>query len=190
MSLKKVGNHNIHSLADVQSQLIGEGTIIWQFCVVLSNAQIGKFCNINASVFVENDVIIGDNVTVKCGVQLWDGIRIEDFVQVGPNVTFSNDRFPKAKRQFKLENTVVEKGASIGANATICPGITIGRHSMIGAGAVVTKNVEPYSVVVGNPAKRKGYITLDGVRINEQMKDEFGSLYTWSERGELIKAND
>ena len=190
MSLLRIDNYNVHSLADVQSQQIGEGTVIWQFCVVLSNAQIGKFCNLNASVFVENDVIIGDSVTIKCGVQLWDGIRIEDFVQVGPNVAFSNDRFPKAKRQFKIEQTIVETGASIGANATICPGITIGKHAMVGAGAVVTKDVEPYSVVVGNPAVRKGYITLDGFRVNEQMKDEFDNLYGWSESGELIKVND
>jgi acetyltransferase-like isoleucine patch superfamily enzyme len=135
-------------------------------------------------------VVIEDNVTIKCGVQLWDGIRIKKFVQVGPNVTFSNDRFPKAKRQFKMENTLVEEGASIGANATICPGITIGRHSMVGAGAVVTKDVEPYAVVVGNPAVRKGYLTLEGFRINEQMKDEFDSLYAWSDFGELIKVDD
>jgi UDP-2-acetamido-3-amino-2,3-dideoxy-glucuronate N-acetyltransferase len=190
MSLKKVGNHSVHSLADVQSEQVGEGTVIWQFCVVLSNAQIGKFCNVNASVFIENDVVIGDNVTIKCGVQLWDGIRIQDFVQVGPNVTFSNDRFPKAKRKFKIEITFVEKGASIGANATICPGLTIGRHSIVGAGAVVTKDVQPYSVVVGNPAVRKGYITLDGIRLDEQMRDEYDSLYEWGESGELIKVND
>lgn len=144
----------IHSLSDVQSTNIGEGTMIWQFCVILKNAQIGSNCNINCQVFIENDVIIGDNVTIKPGVQIWDGVTIEDHVFIGPNVTFTNDIFPKSKNtDFKLEKTLIKKGASIGANATILPGITIGENALIGAGSVVTKDVPANEIWVGNPAK-------------------------------------
>lgn len=134
----------IHKLADVQSQNIGEGTNIWQYCVVLPGAVIGDNCNICSHCFIENDVTIGNNVTVKCGVQLWDGVEIEDDVFIGPNVTFCNDRYPKSgNKNFKLEKVIVKKGASIGANATILPGVTIGENAMVGAGAVVVKDVTP-----------------------------------------------
>lgn len=144
---------NIHPLADVQSTNIGEGTRIWQFCVVFAGAKIGANCNICAQVLIENDVVIGDNVTVKSGVQLWDGIRVEDNVCIGPNATFTNDLFPRAKQPYQQLGTVIKKGASIGANATILPGVTIGENAMVGAGSVVTKDVPPGAVVVGNPAK-------------------------------------
>lgn len=148
----------IHSLADVQSTNIGEGTSIWQFSIVLKGAIIGKNCNINCQVFIENDVIIGDNVTIKPGVQIWDGVSLEDDVFVGPNVTFTNDLFPKSKnKDFELKKTIVKKGASIGANATILAGITIGENSLIGAGSVVTKNIPENTVWFGNPAKQKGF---------------------------------
>ncbi|AKL98625.1 acyltransferase [Endomicrobium proavitum] len=144
----------IHPLSDVQSKNIGENTKVWQFCVVLPNAKIGKNCNICSHVFIENDVVVGDNVTVKCGVQLWDGVIIEDNVFIGPNVAFTNDKYPKSgNKNFKLEKTIVKKGASIGANATILPGITIGENAVVGAGSVVTKSVLPNLTVVGNPAK-------------------------------------
>ncbi len=137
----------IHPLSDVQSKNIGEGTNIWQFCVVLEGARIGKNCNICSNCFIENDVVIGDNVTVKNGVSLYDGMRIEDDVFIGPNATFCNDKYPKSKnKDFKLEPIIIKKGASIGANATILPGVTIGENALIAAGAVVTKDV---------PAKRK-----------------------------------
>lgn len=137
----------IHKLADVQSQNIGEGTNIWQYCVVLPGAVIGDNCNICSHCFIENDVTIGNNVTVKCGVQLWDGVEIEDDVFIGPNVTFCNDRYPKSgNKNFKLEKVIVKKGASIGANATILPGVTIGENAMVAAGAVVTKDVYRDSV--------------------------------------------
>lgn len=133
----------IHELSDVQSRNIGDGTNIWQYCVVLPNAVIGDNCNICCHCFIENDVKIGNNVTVKCGVQLWDGIEIEDDVFIGPSVTFCNDRYPKSgNKNFKLEKVIVKKGASIGANATILPGVTIGENSLVAAGAVVTKDVE------------------------------------------------
>lgn len=140
----------IHPLSDVQSKKIGENTNIWQFCVVLAGAEIGSNCNICSHCFIENDVKIGNDVTVKCGVQIWDGIEVEDGVFIGPNVTFCNDKYPKSKnKDFKLEKTVVKKGASIGANATILPDVTIGENALIGAGAIVTKNVPPNTKVIG-----------------------------------------
>ena len=140
----------IHALSDVQTQSIGEGTNIWQFCVVLSGARIGKNCNICSHCFIENEVILGDNVTVKSGVQIWDGITLEDDVFVGPNVTFCNDRYPKSRnRDWKLEGVLVRKGASIGANATILPGVVIGAHALIGAGALVTRDVPDGMIVKG-----------------------------------------
>ena len=144
----------IHHLADVQSKNIGKGTTIWQFCVILENASIGKNCNINCNVFIENDVKIGDNVTIKPGVQIWDGITIEDDVFIGPNVTFTNDLFPRSKKHpEKFEKTLIKKGASIGANATLLAGITIGENALIGAGSVVTKDIPANEIWMGNPAK-------------------------------------
>jgi UDP-2-acetamido-3-amino-2,3-dideoxy-glucuronate N-acetyltransferase len=144
---------NIHPLSDVHCQSIGEGTRIWQFSVILEGAKIGTNCNICAQVFIENDVVIGDNVTIKNGVQLWDGLRIEDNVFIGPNVTFTNDLFPRSKKYpDQFLQSIVKSGASIGANATILPGITIGEGAMVGAGAVVTKDVPTNAVVTGNPA--------------------------------------
>lgn len=146
----------IHPLSDVQSKNIGEGTMIWQFCVVLEKAVIGKNCNINFNVFIENQVVIGDNVTIKPGVQIWDGMTVEDNVFIGPNVTFTNDKNPKSKnKDFQLLKTVVKSGASIGANATILPGITIFENAVIGAGSVVTKDVPASETWFGNPAKKK-----------------------------------
>ncbi|MFK0376742.1 acyltransferase [Pandoraea sp. NPDC090278] len=140
--------------SDVQSQSIGEGTKIWQFVVVLPGAVIGNDCNICSHCFIENDVQVGDRVTVKCGVQLWDGTVIENDVFIGPNVTFSNDNFPRSKvYPDTFAKTIVREGASIGANATILPGIEIGKGAMIGAGSVVTKNVPENAVVAGNPAR-------------------------------------
>ncbi len=145
----------VHPLADVQSTNIGEGTTVWQFCVILKGAKIGKNCNINCQVFIENDVIIGNDVTIKPGVQLWDGTIIEDKVFIGPNATFTNDLKPRSKQYPKVFlKTIVKSGASIGANATILPGVTIGENALIGAGSVVLKDVPPNSVWVGNPAKQ------------------------------------
>ena len=144
----------IHQLSDVKTTNIGQNTNIWQFCVVFPNAKIGSDCNICANVLIENEVTVGNNVTVKSGVQLWDGITLEDNVFVGPNVTFTNDLFPRSKNpDWKLSKTLVKKGASIGANATIICGVTIGEGSMVGAGSVVTKNIPAGEVWVGNPAK-------------------------------------
>lgn len=140
----------IHTLSDVQSSNIGEGTNIWQYCVVLPKAKIGKNCNICSHCFIENDVIIGDNVTIKNGVYLYDGITIEDDVFIGPNATFCNDRYPKSKnKNFKLEPILIKKGASIGANATILPGVKIGENALVGAGSVVTKDVDDSKIFMG-----------------------------------------
>lgn len=153
----------IHALSDVQSQNIGENTMIWQYCVVLKDAIIGDYCNINCHVFIENDIKIGDFVTIKPGVQIWDGITLEDYVFIGPNVTFTNDLIPRSKKYPEaFQRTIVEKGASIGANATIVAGNTIGEYALIGAGSVVTKDVPPYTVWFGNPAQQKGTIDSEG----------------------------
>ena len=144
----------IHPSSDVQSKQIGEGTRVWQYVVILPGAVIGRDGNICSHCFIENQVVVGDRVTVKCGVQLWDGVTLEDDVFVGPNATFTNDREPRSRNaSATLLPTLVKKGASIGANATILPGLTIGEGAMVGAGAVVTKDVPPRTLVVGNPAR-------------------------------------
>lgn len=137
----------IHPLSDVQTNNIGEETNIWQFCVVLPGAKIGKNCNICSNCFIENDVVIGNNVTIKNGVSVYDGIVLEDNVFIGPNVAFCNDKYPRSKQYpEKFLKTVIKKGASIGSNATILPGIVIGENSMIAAGAVVLNDVPDSSV--------------------------------------------
>lgn len=144
----------IHRLADCMNQNVPESTNIWQFCVIFPNCKIGENCNICANVLVENEVTIGNNVTIKSGVQVWDGVTLEDNVCVGPNVTFTNDRNPRSKNKgYLMEPILVKRGASIGANATILPGVTIGESAMIGAGSVVTKDVPANMTVIGNPAR-------------------------------------
>jgi UDP-2-acetamido-3-amino-2,3-dideoxy-glucuronate N-acetyltransferase len=149
----------IHPMSDVQSKKIGKNTKVWQFCVILPEASIGSNSNICAHCFIENDVTIGNNVTIKSGVYLWDGVRIEDDVFVGPNVTFTNDKFPRSKKYTDTPMiTILGKGSSIGAGATILPGVSIGERAMVGAGAVVTKSIPPMAIVVGNPAVIVGYV--------------------------------
>lgn len=167
-AMKNELSYFVHDQAICESNNIGSQTRVWAFAHVLAGAKIGEECNLCDHVFIENDVIVGDRVTIKCGVQLWDGIRIEDDVFVGPNVTFSNDLFPRSK-QYPQEflHTIIQKGASIGANATILPGITIGRKAMVGAGAVVTMNVPPHAVVVGNPARIISYSASDSTVVQK-----------------------
>lgn len=144
----------IHELSDVKSKNIGEGTNIWQYCVILPNAVIGKNCNICSHCFIENNVKIGNNVTIKNGVYLYDGITIEDDVFIGPNATFCNDKYPKSKnKNFKLEKILIKKGASIGANATILPGVTIGENSLVAAGTVVKKDLSSNKIQIGDIIK-------------------------------------
>jgi len=177
---------NIHPLADVQSANIGDGTSIWQFAIVLSKAVIGKNCNINCHTFIENDVVIGDRVTVKAGVQIWDGVRVDDDVFIGPNVTFTNDKQPRSK-QYPQEffQTVLKQGASVGANATILPGLTIGKYSLIGAGSVVTTNVPDHAIVYGNPAIVHGWVDEQGKKLNSIA----GDLWISEDGIQYIKTN-
>lgn len=150
-----------HPQSLCESKNIGKNTRIWAFAHILPNAVLGEDCNICDHVFIENDVKIGSRVTVKCGVQLWDGTVIEDDVFIGPNATFTNDIFPRSKVYPEtFLKTIVKKGASIGANATILPGLTIGENAMVGAGAVVTKSVPDNAIVVGNPARVTGYVNV------------------------------
>ncbi|MHC4430420.1 MAG: acyltransferase [Planctomycetota bacterium] len=143
----------IHRLSDVQTAKIGRNTRVWQYVVILRDAVIGADCNICSHSFIENDVVIGNRVTVKCGVRIWDGVTIEDDVFIGPNVTFTNDKFPRSKDYKEPAKTLVRRKASIGAGVAILSGIEIGENAMVAAGAVVTRDVPPNAVVAGNPAK-------------------------------------
>ena len=144
----------IHPLADCMCENISESTNIWQFCVIFPHAQIGENCNICSHCLIENEAVVGNNCTIKCGVQLWDGIILEDNVFIGANVTFTNDLYPRSKNEdWTLMKTIVRKGATIGAGSTILPGLEIGEDAMVGAGSVVTKNIPAGEVWAGNPAK-------------------------------------
>ena len=153
----------IHDAALCESSQIGAGTRVWAFAHILPGARIGRDCNVCDHVFIENQVVVGDRVTIKCGVQLWDGLEVGDDVFIGPNATFCNDRMPRSKCYPETYlATRIQAGASIGANATVLPGLTIGRNAMVGAGAVVTRSVPPNAIVVGNPARIVGYVdTVD-----------------------------
>lgn len=156
----------IHPLSDVKTKSIGYNTNVWQFAIILDQAVIGSNCNINCHTFIENDVIIGDNVTVKSGVYLWDGLRINDNVFIGPNVTFTNDKYPRSKKYpGKFQQTTIDSFVSIGAGAIILGGIRIGSYTLIGAGAVVTKDVPPHALVIGNPAKLVAYVDEEGNKL-------------------------
>lgn len=162
-------NYFVHPNGICESKNIGKNTRIWAFAHILPNAKIGDNCNICDQTFIENDVTIGNNVTIKCGVQLWDGTIIEDDVFIGPNATFTNDKFPRSKKYpEKFLVTKVEKGASIGANSTILPGITIGQNAMVGAGSVVTHSVPANAIVIGNPATISGYVGSKNYETSEK----------------------
>ena len=167
----------IHPLSDVQSKNIGDNTNIWQYCVVLPNAKIGSNCNICSHCFIENDVIIGDSVTIKCGVQLWDGVRVEDNVFIGPNVSFCNDKYPKSKnKNFTLQPVIIKKGASIGA--VILGGVTIGQNTLIAAESVVTKDIPPYEIWGGVPARRIGKrFTEEQIAVHEKKRNKSFERY-------------
>lgn len=161
----------IHESADVQASQIGDGTKIWQCVTILSGAKIGADVNVCAHCFIEDDVAIGNRVTVKSGVYLWNGVRLEDDVFIGPNVTFTNDKFPRSKVYPEtFLSTVVEKGATVGGGAVLLPGITIGQGAMVGAGAIVTKSVPPYAIVTGSPARITGYVNSGFSSLNGKSK--------------------
>jgi UDP-2-acetamido-3-amino-2,3-dideoxy-glucuronate N-acetyltransferase len=156
-------NFFVHEQGLCETDAVGTGTRIWAFAHVLAGARVGADCNICDGVFIEGGAVVGDRVTVKCGVQLWDGVELEDDVFVGPNATFTNDRFPRSRQWLAAyPRTIVRSGASIGANSTILPGLEIGRGAMVGAGAVVTRSVPPHAIVTGNPARIKGYVQTSG----------------------------
>ncbi|MBA3285932.1 MAG: N-acetyltransferase [Nitrosopumilus sp.] len=177
----------IHPLADVHSENIGEGTTVWQFSIVLEGAKIGKNSNINCHCFIENNVVIGDNVTVKSGIYIWNGVVIEDDVFLGPNVVFTNDLRPRSKQYVPVQSTIVQKGASVGANSTILAGISIGKYSMTGIGSVITRNVPDYALVYGNPAKVKGWVDENGEELTLEQPDIWvskgGSRYLYNPSG-------
>jgi acetyltransferase-like isoleucine patch superfamily enzyme len=159
-------HHYVHPQALCESTQVGAGSRVWAFAHILPGAVVGDDCNVCDGVFIENDVVVGDRVTIKCGVQLWDGLRVGDDVFIGPNATFTNDRFPRSKHtpaEFLV--TEIHDGVSIGANATVLPGVVIGRMAMVGAGAVVTADVPANAKVVGNPGRIVGYV--DDVRVDE-----------------------
>jgi len=165
-------HHFVHPQALVETDDIGEGTRVWAFAHVMRGASIGKHCNIGDHAFVEANVVVGNGVTIKNGVAIWDGVSLADHVFVGPNAVFTNDLNPRAevkksREQFLL--TEVQEGASIGANATIVCGVTIGRYAFVGAGTVVIRDVPPYALVVGNPARRIGFMCECGERLPESL---------------------
>jgi UDP-2-acetamido-3-amino-2,3-dideoxy-glucuronate N-acetyltransferase len=183
-----------HQNSICESETIGDGTRLWAFTHILPGAKLGKDCNICDFVFIENNVVLGDRVTVKSGVQLWDGIRIHDDVFIGPNVTFTNDKFPRSKQHLDdYPVTTIERGASIGANSTILPGIKIGEGCMIGAGSVVTKSVPAFAIVFGNPARIQGYIeALKPISkaVNSKVRIQEDSLPGGSKKIQLTNATD
>ncbi len=147
---------------------IGTGTKIWHFCHVMPSARIGEHCNIGQNVFVAADVQIGNNVKIQNNVSLYTGVIVEDDVFLGPSMVFTNVINPRShvNRKDEYKVTVVQRGASIGANATILCGLTLGRYSFVGAGAVVTRNVPDYALVYGNPARVKGWMCQCGIELN------------------------
>jgi UDP-2-acetamido-3-amino-2,3-dideoxy-glucuronate N-acetyltransferase len=163
----------IDPAAIVHSSSIGEGTTVWQFAVILGGAVIGKNCNINCHTFVEDDVVVGNNVTIKSGVYLWNGLRVGDNVFVGPAVVFTNDLRPRSKKFIDSVQTVIEDGASIGANATILAGVRIGKYALVGIGSVVTRDVPDHALVYGSPAKVKGWVDEAG----EELTNESAAIW-------------
>lgn len=177
----------IHTLADVKASNIGEGTTIWQYAVVLVGAAIGKNCNINCHTFIENDVVVGNNVTIKAGVYLWDGITVNDNVFIGPNATFTNDKYPRSKQYpDAFQRTVLMDGCSIGANATVLGGTTIGRFAVIGAGSVVTRDVPAFALVVGNPARIVAWVDKKGNKLTQLASGN----YVNAEGNEFVVSDD
>lgn len=180
----------IHPLSEVKTMQIGDNTFVWQYSVILQGAVIGNNCNINCHVFIENDVLIGNNVTIKSGVYLWDGITVADNVFIGPNVTFANDKMPRSKQYPEsFQRTIIEEGASIGAGSIVLGGISIGKYAMVGAGALITKDVPPRALVIGQPSRIIGWMNTNGSKMK---RIDDGWLSTddevWIEQnGQLVK---
>ena len=180
-----------HALVDDEN-CIGAGTTVWAFAHVMAETRIGANCNIGDHAFIESGVVVGDRVTIKNQTLLWEGVTVENDVFVGPRVTFANDRFPRSARMQQVRDkysskenwllkTKVRQGCSIGANATICPGVELGHYSLIAAGAVVTSDVEPHGLVMGNPAKHVGYVCSCGQKLAGHF--EYFACQTCGEKG-------
>ena len=188
------GAYFLHPSGLCESADVGAGTRIWAFAHVLAGARVGARCNLCDHTFVETGAVIGDGVTVKNGVQVWAGVTLEDDVFVGPNATFTNDVMPRAAvkrpQEAWLAPTVVRRGASIGANATIVCGTTVGEGAFVGAGAVVVGDVPPHTVVVGNPARRIGWVCRCGGRLpGPGVCGACGTAYVEDEGG-LVPSSD
>jgi len=179
----------IHPKAIVKSKNIGKGTRIWAFAHILKGAKIGENVNIGDHCFIENDVIIGNDVVIKNGISIWDGVTIEDGVFLGPNVALTNELFPRSGFPKGLEKTQIKRGTTIGANATLLTGITLGEFSTIGAGSVVTKNVSRHALMYGNPVKQKGWVCTCGKKLkfskNKEAKCSCGREFI--EKGRQIQ---
>ncbi len=161
----------VHALAVCDSDAIGSGTRIWAFSHVLGGAKIGSQCNLGEHVFVENKVAIGHQCTIKNGVALWDFVTLEDGVFIGPYVVFTNDRRPRAflrRPSSEFLPTLIKRGATIGANATLVCGITVGQYALIGAGTVVVRDVPPHALMAGNPARAVGRVCFCGANLDHQ----------------------
>lgn len=176
MIVAKKEKYFIHKSSYVETSDIGEKTNIWQFSVILENVVIGHNCNICAHTFIENNVSIGNNVTIKSGVFLWDGIKIDDNVFIGPNASFTNDLYPRSKKKSEIVYTSIKNGASLGANCSILAGLTIGKYSMIGMGAVITKDVPDFALIYGNPGKIKGWVDENGNKLIKLTKSDYKSI--------------
>jgi acetyltransferase-like isoleucine patch superfamily enzyme len=180
----------IHPTALVHTSSIGEGTRIWAFCNILDGVTIGRHCQICDRVFIEPSAVLGDHVTIKCGVSIWDGITLGNGVFVGPEVAFTNDRMPRSKRQVPHPKTFVDDYASLGAASVILPGLTIGKYAMVGAGSVVTKDVPPHALVIGNPARRVGWVCVCGEKLDVQKSAcACGRRYAMNDSPQLIEGN-
>lgn len=179
--------HFYHPSSFVASNNVGKGTKVWAFVNILKNAVIGNNCNICDHCFIENEVVIGNNVTVKCGIYIWDGTTIEDNVFLGPNVVFTNDIFPRSKNYKNPIHTLIKQGASIGANTTILAGATIGKYAMTGIGSIITKNVPDHALVYGNPARIKGWVDEEGNKLiadkNKKWVSILGKKYVETSAG-------
>ncbi len=168
---------SVHSTALVATSQIGDGTRIWAFVNILEGARIGAQCNICDHCFIENDVLIGNHVTLKCGIYLWDGITVEDNAFIGPNVVFTNDVRPRSQQYKTAERTHIGMGASLGANSTILAGVTIGKYAMTGIASVVTRAVPDYALVYGNPAKQHGWVDKEGNKLIKVSDGKWKSIH-------------
>jgi acetyltransferase-like isoleucine patch superfamily enzyme len=175
----------IHEKALCETISVGKDTRVWAFSHIMKGVILGKDCNVGSHVFIESGVRIGDRVTIKNGISIWDGVTIEDDVLLGPNCVLTNDLLPRSKGYTENITTLIKKGSSIGANATILCGITLGEYCMVGAGAVVTKSVLPFSLVVGNPAEFKYFISRKGEKL--EFNEENVAIDSQNNKYELTK---